>query len=213
MAAPAGGWADHLAHHPHRRALRRAESLVSFGMLFVIGFVNAFGKTATAAFGAASRIDQLAFMPAMTFSMAISTLAGQNIGAGKLHRVREIFGWGLIYCGGFTIIAALLAMFAPRVILQLFTDDPAVLDMGVPYLRIVGCSYVFFALTFSSNGVINGAGHTLITTIIAVVGLWLVRVPLAWVLPRFFGVVGIWYAMAISFVASMLVSMGFYLSG
>ncbi|MHB0937959.1 MAG: MATE family efflux transporter [Armatimonadota bacterium] len=190
------------------------QSLVSVSMLFVVGFVNAFGKTATAAFGVASRFDQLAFIPAMTFSMAISTLAGQNIGAGKLHRVREIFGWGLAYCGGFTIIASLLAVLAPRFVLQLFTDDKTVLDLGVPYLRIVGSSYVFFALTFSSNGVINGSGHTLITTLIALVGLWLVRVPLAWLLPRFFdGVTGIWYAMAISFAVSSVVSIGFYLSG
>ena len=190
------------------------QSLVSVSMLFVVGFVNAFGKTATAAFGVASRFDQLAFIPAMTFSMAISTLTGQNIGAGKLHRVREIFGWGLAYCGGFTVIASLLAVLAPRFILQLFTDDPAVLDMGVPYLRIVGFSYVFFALTFSSNGVINGSGHTLVTTLISLVGLWLVRVPLAWLLPRLLdSVTGIWYAMAISFVASTVVSMAFYLSG
>jgi len=189
------------------------QSLVSISMLFVIDVVNTFGKTATAAYGVASRFDQLAFIPAMTFSMAISTLTGQNIGAGKLHRVREIFGWGLAYCGGFTIVASLLAILTPRLILQLFTNDPTVIDLGVPYLRIVGSAYVFFAFTFSCNGVINGSGHTLVTTIISLIGLWLVRVPLAWVLPRFFHITGIWYAIAISFCVSTLVSMGFYLSG
>jgi len=58
------------------------QALISVGMVFVTGIINRFGPGATAAFGAASRVDQLAFMPALTLSMAISTLAGQNIGAG-----------------------------------------------------------------------------------------------------------------------------------
>jgi len=190
------------------------QSLVSLGMLFVIGLVNSYGETATAAFGAASRIDQLAFMPAMTFSMAISTLAGQNIGAGKMHRIREIFGWGVVLSGGFTIVASLLALLIPHFIIQLFAREPAVINMGVNYLRIVGSCYIFFALTFSCNGVINGSGHTLVTTIISLVSLWVVRVPFAYLLTHLLhSVNGVWYAIAASFIASMLVSMAFYLSG
>jgi len=190
------------------------QSLVSIGMLFVIGLVNTYGKTATAAFGAASRIDQLAFMPAMTFSLAISTLAGQNIGAGKLHRIREIFGWGVAFSGGFTLIASVLAIFVPHFVIQLFANEPAVIDLGVSYLRIVGCFYIFFALTFSCNGVINGSGHTLVTTVISLVSLWVVRVPFAYLLSHLLvSVTGVWYAIAASFVASMLVSVTFYLSG
>ena len=69
-------------------------SLISIGMTFVIGVVNGFGQVATAAFGAASRIDQLAFMPAQTFGMAVATMSGQNIGARKLHRVDQILPLG-----------------------------------------------------------------------------------------------------------------------
>ncbi len=60
------------------------QSLVSVGLVFVISLVNDFGEDATAAFGAASRVDQLAFLPAMTFGMAVASLAGQNIGANRL---------------------------------------------------------------------------------------------------------------------------------
>jgi putative MATE family efflux protein len=190
------------------------QSLVSIGMLFVIGLVNSYGTTATAAFGVASRIDQLAFMPAMTFSMAISTLTGQNIGAGKMHRIREIFGWGVVFSSGFTVIASLLAIFVPHAIMSLFAGETAVIEMGADYLRIVGIFYLFFAFTFACNGIINGAGHTLVTTVISLVSLWVVRVPFAYLLSsRLDSVNGIWYAIAASFVASMLVSMAFYLSG
>lgn len=192
------------------------QMLVSIGMLVVIKLVNQFGEVATAAFGAASRIDQLAFMPAMTFSMAISTLTGQNIGAQKYHRIREVFLWGLLLSGGFTLIASALALTIPELILRIFvkSTDVEVIREGVNYLRIVGPFYVFFALTFTSNGVINGSGHTLITTVTSLVSIWLVRVALAYILlVLHHDVKSIWYAIAVSFAASMLISFAYYLSG
>ena len=190
------------------------QSLISVGMVFVTGIVNGFGENATAAFGAASRVDQLAFMPALTFSMAISTLAGQNIGANRHHRVREVFLWGCLLSGGITLTASLLVVSLPRVMLRIFTDDAAVIALGADYLRIVGACYIFFAVMFVSNGIINGAGHTLVTTAVSLVSLWVVRVPLAYWLSRRLGsVTGVWYAISLSFGVSMLSSLGYYLTG
>lgn len=190
------------------------QSLVSMGMIFVISMVNRFGANATAAFGAASRIDQLAFMPAQTFGMAISTLSGQNIGAQKLSRVSQIFRWGAFLSTAITLIPSALALSVPHLLLRIFTNDTAVIDTGVQYLRIVGFAYVFFAISFASNGVINGAGHTFMTTIFSLISLWIFRVPLAYYLSqRLRSVQGIWYAMAISFAVSMLVSIIYYASG
>ncbi|WP_224246907.1 MATE family efflux transporter [Hyalangium gracile] len=190
------------------------QSLVSIGMVMVTGLVNGFGEVATAAFGAGSRIDQIVFMPAMTFGMAISTLAGQNLGAGHYHRVREVFSWGCLLAGGTTLIMSIIAVAFPETLLKIFVSDPAVLEPGVSYLHIVGSSYVLFSLIFVSNGIINGAGHTLTTTIISLLSLWLVRVPVAWWLSRRMGSVkGIWYGLALSFAFSFVVSMGYYLSG
>jgi putative MATE family efflux protein len=189
-------------------------SLVSVGMLFVVGFVNAFGENAAAAFGAASRIDQVAFLPAMTIGAAVSTLAGQNIGARRYHRVNQVFTWGILLSGGITLIGSVLTVTLAGWLLRLFINDPKVISIGVHYLHIVGSCYVFFAIMFVSNGVINGSGHTFTTTVITLVSLWVVRVPLAAALPRYFhGVVGIWYALVISSGTSMLISLAYYLSG
>jgi putative MATE family efflux protein len=190
------------------------QSLISVSMVFVIGIVNEFGEDVTAAFGAASRVDQLAFMPALTFSMAISTLAGQNIGANRHHRVREIFLWGCLLSGGVTLAASLLAVLLPGVMLRIFTSDPALISLGTDYLRIVGSCYLFFAIMFVANGIINGSGHTMATTAISLVSLWIVRVPVAyWLSTRIGSVNGVWYAMSLSFGVSMLASLGYYLSG
>lgn len=190
------------------------QSLVSVGMVFITGIVNSFGESATAAFGAASRVDQLAFMPALTFSMAIATLSGQNIGANRHDRVNEVFKWGCILSGGITVLISILVVSWPRGLLRIFTNDALVIDIGAEYLRIVGSCYVFFAIMFVSNGIINGAGHTPITTLISLIGQWVVRVPLAYGLSRHMGdIKGVWIAIATGFAVAMLTSLSYYFSG
>jgi len=190
------------------------QSLVSLGMLFVVSIVSGFRENATAAFGAAMRIDQIAFLPALTFGGAVSTLTGQNIGAGRIERVKEVFRWGTIICGGITLAMAIVAVTTPHILLRAFLSDPQALRIGIHYLRIMGISYVCYAVMFVSNGVINGAGYTFVTTIMTLVALWAARVPLAYYLSnRMHRVEGVFIAMAASSVLSMLISLGCYLSG
>jgi len=88
------------------------------------------------------------------------------------------------------------------------------MDIGVGYLRIVGSCYIFLAIMFISNGVINGAGHTMVTMVFSLLSLWLVRVPAAWLLTRTsLGITGIWMAIALSFVTSIIASLAYYFSG
>ncbi len=190
------------------------QSLVSISMVFVIGIVNRFGESATAAYGAASRVDQLAFMPALTLSLAVSTFTAQNIGAHKFDRVRATFWWGLALAGSVTLLASILALTIPATLLRIFTSDPAVIRIGIGYLRVVGACYICFAALFVSNGVINGAGHTFVTALISLVSLWVVRVPFALYLSNRLGDVrGIWYAIAASFAVTMCASLGYFSSG
>ncbi len=194
------------------------QGLVSLGILFVVGLVNQFGEDATAALGAAGRIDQIASLPAMTFGMAVSTMAGQNIGAGSYDRVRKVFWWGILISGGVTLLLSAMVMALPELLLSLFINrsvDPQVMAMGASYLRIVVGSFVFFAVMFVSNGIINGAGQTLVTTGFTVIAMWLVRIPLAWWLSQrvLHRVEGVWIAMAVGFFVAMVVSVSYFLSG
>ncbi|MBI3945852.1 MAG: MATE family efflux transporter [Armatimonadetes bacterium] len=189
-------------------------SLMSLGMLVVLRFVNAFGQNATAAIGAAMPIDQLAFMPSMTIGMAVSTLVGQNIGARKLERVRETFSWSALIAGGIGLLVSLVAMSAPGLLLRAFLNDAEAIRIGVGYLRIVSVSYVLLALVCVGNGVLNGAGHTFITTFITLISLWVVRVPLtAYLSGHMHRVEGIWWAMVLSTVLSAACSLGCYRAG
>ena len=80
------------------------QSLISISSMFVSTFVNSFGAAATNAFGAAIRVDMFAFMPAMSMSMAVATLTGQNLGAGRPQRVKNVFRWGIIMTSSITIL-------------------------------------------------------------------------------------------------------------
>ena len=190
------------------------QSLASIGMIFVIGYVNSFGQNAAAAFGCTMRIDQLAIFPAMVVSMAVSTLTGQNIGAGRYDRVHRILLWGIALGGCMTLLASVLAISIPHRLMTLMIDDPAVIAIGVNYLRIIGACYMLFAVTFAINGVINGAGYTLITTLSTFVSFILVRTVLAGIFVAVFHRIEvIWWAMAISFGTSLIISLVFYATG
>jgi putative MATE family efflux protein len=190
------------------------QCIMSLGNIFVIGIVNSFGLNAAAALTSAGRVDMIAFMPIMTFGIAVSTLVGQNIGANLHHRVKEVFWWGNIVGGGITFCFSMFALLMPRTLLHMFANDPAVINIGTSYLRIIGSCYVLYAVLFVSNGVINGAGYTFVTTIISLISLWIARVPLAWYLShRMHRVEGVWYAIIISTMIALVISLGFYVSG
>ena len=158
----------------------------------------------------------VAFMPALSMSIAVSALTGQNLGAGRPERVKEVFKWGVVMTSSITLFISLVVVILSRLILRMFGlgDDARVMDIGVSYLRIVGSCYIFFAIMFISNGVINGAGHTMMTMAFSLLSLWLVRVPAAWLLSRTsLGITGIWAAIVLSFVISMAASLAYYFSG
>ena len=190
------------------------QSLISIGAFVVTGFVNSFGAVATAAFGSAQRIENLVFMPAMSLSMAVSALTGQNLGAGKPERVKEVFRSGIIVTSIITLTLSAAIIAFPKLMLSMFVQEPDVLEIGVHCLRVVGASYIFFAIMFISNGIINGSGHTITTMVISLITLWLVRVPVSALLSHTaLKTDGIWLGIALSSLTAMTISLIYYSTG
>lgn len=189
-------------------------AMVSLASVFLTGLVNTFGEAADAAFGVGTRWDQISFVPATTMQAAIAGLAGQNIGAGRFDRVREIFIWGITITCAMSMVGAVLALSIPGFIMKLFASDPSVIRIGIGYLRIVGLTYVLYAIMFAANGIINGAGHTLATTSFTLLTLWIIRIPLATFLSHKTGhIESIWYSMLTSVSVSAVASLAYYLLG
>jgi len=189
------------------------QSVVSVSMLGIVRAVSQFGIVADAAFGVGLRIDSVAFMPAISMGLAAATLAGQNIGARCFSRVRQTFGWGLLMSAGISAVIMLAAILFPLSLQRPFVNEPEVLRIGAGYLRIVSLTYVLYAVMFVSNGIINGAGHTIITTLISITALWGIRLPLAgYLASRMQDVTGVWIAMVSSVAVGMVLSLAYYFS-
>lgn len=189
--------------------------LVALSSLTVNSIANTFGATVVAGFGAATRLDQFAFMPAMSVSLAVSALVGQNLGAGKTERVYETVKWSFILSASITFLVSLVALIRPDILMVLFTDDDAVLAEGSRYLRFMGFGYVPLALMFTISGVLRGAGDTTATMVLTLISLWLVRIPVAKYLSSIpsLGVSGVWIAIATSPVVGLILHFTYYRMG
>lgn len=189
------------------------QTLVAMGALALMGFVNTFGTNVIAGFSVASRLDALATIPAMSFSQALSTFVGQNIGAKKLERIRVGLIATVKMSGIVTIVTTIFMVLAGHLLMSLFTNDPEVIRVGYQYLTIVSIFYLLFTLMFIYNGVMRGAGDTLVPMFFSVLSLWIIRIPLAWYLSGKIGASGIWWSIPAGWSVGLALSFLYYKSG
>jgi len=187
--------------------------LVATGMMALARLVNAFGTDAIAAFTAAGRLDAFAVMPAMNLSAAVSTFTGQNLGAGKLGRVKHGLRAALLISGAFSAATTFSVVLFGRPLVALFNADPNVVAIGARYLLIVGGFYVVFSSMFVLTGVLRGAGDTMIPMFITILSLWLIRIPISTWLASRIGTDGIWWGVPIAWGVGLVLSAGYYATG
>lgn len=189
------------------------QMLVAAGMMVVSSIVNGFGTVTVAGFTAASKLDAFAAMPAMNISQALSTFTGQNIGAGKIERVKGGFRAGFFMSLAISLTIGFIVIVFGRPLLMIFTNDLPVIDVGVRYLVIVGASYALFSTMFVTNGVLRGAGSAFIPMINTILALWVIRVPVALSLAPILGSDGIWWSLPAGWAMGTVFSVSYYFSG
>lgn len=189
------------------------QTFVSLGMLALLRIVNDYGTNVIAAYSVAGRIDSLASLPAMNFGSALSTYVGQNIGAKKLHRINQ----GLFATLNMSIWTALITaagvMIFRNQLMALFVSDQEVIKIGAQYLLIVGSFYIVFSSMFVIGGVMRGAGDTLLPMFFSLFSLWIIRIPLAAVLSKQLGFIGIWWAIPIAWCMGLMLYYFYYRTG
>lgn len=189
------------------------QTAVGLGMMALFGIVNQFGTDVIAAYTIGSRIDSFISLPAMALSAALANFTGQNLGAGHIKRIRKglkaTLGIGFLFC---IATVSLIILFREDLV-SLFNKDVEVIRIGSEYLTIVNLFYLFFMIMFILNGVLRGAGATLIPMFITVLSLWLIRIPIASILSKQIGEIGIWWAIPIAWTIGMLGAFIYYISG
>ena len=155
------------------------------------------GTVAIAANSFGITVEALCYMPGYGIQAAASTLIGQSIGAKRrditypLSRLVVGLGMGVMLISGI-----LMYIFAPQM-MALLSPDPAVIALGIQVLRIEAFSEPFYAACLVASGVFQGAGSTLMSTVMTAATMWGVRVPLSALLAPRFGLHGVWFAMAL----------------
>lgn len=191
------------------------QTFVAAGMLALYWIVNRFGIDANAAYSTAGRIDSFAAMPAMSFSAALSTFVGQNMGANRPDRVSKGLHRTFVMTGLFSLSISAVTVFFGRSLMWMFTSDPAVIELGHHYLVIIGSFYVVFSTMFVINGLLRGAGDTLVPMFISLFSLWIIRIPVAYVLSAVpsIGIDGVFWSIPIGWTAGTILYYLYYLSG
>ena len=189
------------------------QTFVSLGLIAIIWIVNLFGTDVIAAFSVAMRIDSLASMDAMNFAAALATFVGQNLGANRPERVRKGLVATFLMTSVISVAITALALMFSSDMMGIFTDDEQVIAIGARYLVIVSSFYIVFSTMFVLNGVMRGAGDTLIPMFITLIALWFVRIPISYFLSREIGETGIWWAIPIGWILGMVLSFLYYLKG
>jgi putative MATE family efflux protein len=175
------------------------------GMLFSVVYVafvrsaSAWGAPAVAIVGIGNRLEAIQFVVAIAIGLAAASLVGQSLGAGQEQRALEVVRTGQRWGLAVSLVFVALFLLAPRALVGWFSNDPAVLEIGVPYLRILALTLPFTALEIVTAEAVMGSGHTAVLSWIFTL-VSLARIPLAFLAPTWMhsGVLGIVWLITLS---------------
>lgn len=156
------------------------QAIFSSAMIVVQSLTNQFGEQFIAANVVVMRVDGFAMMPNFSFGTAMTTFAGQNVGAGKYDRVVKGARQGAfmaVMCSAF--ITAVILVFG-KYIMSVFTETSSLVELSYYIMTILAAGYIAVAVTQSLSGVMRGAGDTMTPMWISLITTVVIRVPLAY---------------------------------
>lgn len=171
--------------------------MMRLGMTTYATTVAALGTAAYAAHQIALQGESLSYMPGFGFAVAATTLVGQGLGAGDPARAKADANQAHRLALILMSLMGMVFFLFPAQIMGIFIGDPEVIQLGIWPLRLVAFSQPMLATVMVLAGGLRGAGDTRATLGITAAGLWLVRVPLAFLLTPSLGLVGAWIAMGV----------------
>jgi putative MATE family efflux protein len=158
------------------------QAIFSSAMIIVQSLTNQFGAQFVAANVVIMRVDGFAMMPNFSFGTALTTFAGQNVGAGRYDRVIKGAKQGTLMAVGFSVVLTLAILFFGKPLMGVFTDTQSLVDMSYSLMLILAFGYIAMAVTQSLSGIMRGAGDTVTPMWISLATSVVIRVPLAYLI-------------------------------
>ena len=161
--------------------------LVAVASIALMGKVNTFGTDFTAGFNVGNKIDCFTFLPVQSFSNAVTTFVGQNVGAGRLDRVhagaKATLSMSEIWCIAMVVVLLPLS----HQIIGLFSKTPAVIEAGVLYLWWILPGFTVFSVLFVLGNAMRGAGAAIFPMVTTLISVVFMRIGLCYLLADWLG--------------------------
>ncbi len=183
--------------------------------IFTLKLVSQYGTDAVAAMGLSNRLLEFVFMPLFGLSMGGGAVIGQCLGRNLVERARKTVKMTLVYSVSIMGSVAVLAFAFPQMILGIFTEDPNLIAIGVPMMRIIIPGMLSAAVMMALGTVFSGSGYNTPFLISSITGKWLVQIPLLFIFVLFLKlpIHFVWITFVIADFTEMLVMLGFYKAG
>ncbi len=185
------------------------QSARGFGMTVMTFLITSFGTVITASYGVGMNVINFVVIPAMGFSMATSTLAGQNIGAGNIVRAEQVAKLAsLITFVTLSVVGLICFVCAPYLVAFFVPGDADVIREGAVFIRTISWSFGFVGLQFALMGVLRASGNTFAAMIISLVSQWVINFPLAFILSEHTSLHahGLWWSFPIGNITTAIIA-------
>ena len=183
--------------------MQAISSVMNFGMNRIL---LSFTSTAAAVFGAYFKLQSFVFMPIFGMNNGIVPITAYNYGAGKGRRINRVVRLGIRYATCIMTAGLLIMELFPAQVLGFFDASPAMLEIGVPALRIIAIHFVAAGYGIVCSSVFQALGHGLLSMTVSLCRQLFVLLPAAWLLAHFFGLSAVWWAFPIAECSAVLLS-------
>ena len=179
---------------------------VSSIMLFMMNSIIAISQTAIAIFGSYFRLQSFIFMPVFGLNQGAMPIIGYNFGAKNKERMMKAYQTGLAFSIAIMTIGMFVFLAIPERLLYIFSASDAMIEMGVPALRILSLAFIPAGFAIMTSATFQATGHGLLSMWQSLLRQILVLVPVAFVLVRLFGIPQVWWAFPIAELADVAFS-------
>lgn len=158
--------------------------LVSISFLIILAIVNAMGVIASAGVGVAEKVCAFIMLISSAFMQSMAAFVAQNYGAGRMDRAKKALHYGTAVSFAIGVAMFALTFFHGDVLASIFSSDQKVVLAAADYLKAYAIDCMFTAIFFCYVGFYNGIGQTKFVMAQGIIGAFLVRVPVSYIISR-----------------------------
>ncbi len=184
---------------------------VLFNSILNSAFGVIIGDYAQKSFGAYFKLQSFIFMPIFGLNNGIVPIVAYNYGAAKKKRMVKTAFLGIAYATGYMLLGLLVFELFPEFLLSFFIESEEAMGIGINCMRIVAISFIFAGFAIVAGSVFQALGRGVFSMTVSIVRQLVVLVPVAFLLSRFGDVDLVWWSFPIAEVASVLVSLIFFI--